>query len=43
MEGCPKIPMINFDLKLCNFDAGEFAEKILNVRVRVDDASGGGD
>jgi hypothetical protein len=31
METCPKIPMLNFELKVCNYDSTDFNEKIFNV------------
>ena len=31
METCPKIEMISFDSKLCNYDSTEIGEKILHV------------
>lgn len=30
METCPKMPMLAFDLKTCNYDSSDFGEKILN-------------
>ena len=36
MEACPRIPMINFDLKESNFDGhNEFSEKILTVKLTL--------
>lgn len=29
MEACPKVPMLAFELKLCNIESNEFSEKIL--------------
>ena len=33
METCPKIPMLNFELKVCNYDSTDFTEKIFNVNT----------
>jgi len=32
MEACPKVPMLSFDLKICNYETPAFGEKILAVR-----------
>lgn len=32
MEACPKIPMLTFELKTCNYDSTDFGEKILHVK-----------
>ena len=29
MEACPKVPMLAFELKLCNIETNDFSEKIL--------------
>ncbi len=31
METCPKISMIAFDLKACNYESSDYTEKILHV------------
>ena len=31
MEGCPKIPMLSFELKMCNYEITDFTEKICKV------------
>ena len=30
MEACPKVPMLSFDLKVCNYEKPVFSEKIFN-------------